>query len=351
MLICSVLQRPRAAGILATLVHFISYFLVIPISDQAIETSTKEIASFIPNIALALSVNSMVELEKSGDGLHQSTIKTSIHNYEVWIAFKAWIIMFFVLNLIALYLDKVLPKEHGIRQPLYFFLDPRWWCRNIRYANTNNENQERLIEDDNIESISSRDFEVIPPSQRELQKTQNCMKVKNLSKVYGNKASIKGVSLTMYSGEIFILLGHNGAGKSTILSTLAGTTPNSGGTATCFGIDMFKNVEQLRRNLGVCPQFDIIFDYLTPREHLKLSCIFKGIDRSKVNEQITKTLDNIDLSSKSDVLSHKLSGGEKRKLSVGIAMVGDSRLILLDEPTSGIDIAAKTKIWDMLSSK
>ena len=122
---------------------------------------------------------------------------------------------------------------------------------------------------------------------------------------------IEDVTLNMYSGQIFVLLGHNGAGKSTILSILAGNTPNSGGTATCFGIDMFKDIGQLRRNLGVCPQFDILFDYLTPREHLKLSCMFKGVNRSKWNEQIERTLEDIGLLPKGDAFSHTLSGGEK----------------------------------------
>ena len=244
--------------------------------------------------------------------MNADTFHKQINHYEVWMAFKAWIIMFFVLNLIALYLDNVLPKEHGIRQPFYFFLKPRWWCRNSRNTHNNDDNQERLIENESMESIASnRDFEAISPKLKELEKLQNYMKVTKLTKVYDKKNIIEDVTLNMYSGQIFVLLGHNGAGKSTILSILAGNTPNSGGTATCFGIDMFKDIGQLRRNLGVCPQFDILFDYLTPREHLKLSCMFKGVNRSKWNEQIERTLEDIGLLSKGDAFSYTLSGGEK----------------------------------------
>ena len=113
---------------------------------------------------------------------------------------------------------------------------------------------------------------------------------------------------------------------------------------------MLRDVDQLRRNLGVCPQFDILFDLLTPREHLKLFCMFKGVDTSAMDKEIEKTLRDVELASESNAYSHTLSGGQKRKLSVGIAMIGGSRLVLLDEPTSGMDLTARRKIWDMLKN-
>lgn len=115
----------------------------------------------------------MAGLESVGDGVKASTLNTTINNYEVWIAFRAWIIMFFVLTLLALYLDNVLPKEYGIRQPFYFFLTPKWWCGESTNAQDNNDGQERLIQEDDSESVGShRDFEAIPPTLRELEKTE-----------------------------------------------------------------------------------------------------------------------------------------------------------------------------------
>lgn len=351
LLITSFLQRPRVASILATLIHFVSFFMTTPFADYGVNPNTKAIVSFVPNIGMALCIDAMAALESIGKGINADSIHHRIHNYEVWVAFRCWIIMFVFLGLLALYLDNVLPKEYGIRQPWYFFLSPKFWCGSGT-GQQQAAGHEKLIEEDDDElNGSKKDFEAVPPALRELEKTDNCMKVRNLKKVYGNgKVAVKNVSLTMYNGQIFALLGHNGAGKTTTISILTGMYPSSGGTASCYGLDMFRDVDELRKNLGVCPQFDILFDLLTPREHLKLFCMFKGVDPSIVDDEIEKTLKDVDLVTKSNAFSKTLSGGQKRKLSVGIAMVGGSRLVLLDEPTSGMDLTARRKIWDMLKN-
>ena len=89
---------------------------------------------------------------------------------------------------------------------------------------------------------------------------------------------------------------------------------------------------------------------LTPQEHLELYCIFKGVPIDQVSEEVEKTLKDIDLEEKRNAFAKNLSGGQKRKLSVGIAMIGGSKLILLDEPTSGMDLTARRKVWDMLKN-
>ena len=186
---------------------------------------------------------------------------------------------------------------------------------------------------------------------RQLEKTGDCLKVRNLRKVYGDgKEAVSNLSLTMYKNQIFALLGHNGAGKTTTLSILTGLYQPTGGKASVFNLDMFGQVNEVRKTLGVCPQFDILFDLLTPEEHLRLYCMFKGVNASEVNEEIEKTLKDIDLKNKRKCFAKNLSGGQKRKLSVGIAMIGGSRIILLDEPTSGMDLTARRKVWDMLKN-
>ena len=233
MLICSLLQRPRVASIVATLIHFITYFLEVPVADPGVSTSSKTIASFLPNIAMALCVDVIAGLESIGDGVNANTLNTTINNFNVWITFRAWIIMFFILTLLALYLDNVLPKEYGTRQPFYFFLTPKWWCGSSHNVQDNDDGQERLIEDEDNENISNhKDFESISPTLRELEKTEDCMKVRNLRKVYDNgKVAVKNISLTIYNSQIFALLGHNGAGKTTTISMLTGIFSSSGGTA------------------------------------------------------------------------------------------------------------------------
>ena len=152
----------------------------------------------------------------------------------------------------------------------------------------------------------------------------------------------------MYTGQIFALLGHNGAGKTTTLSMLTGLIPPSEGQAQIFDKDLFTQMNQVRTNMGVCPQHDILFDLLTPREHLDVFCDFKGVDPAIKTSEIAKVIDDIDIGAKADSKSQDLSGGNRRKLSVAIALVGGSKFVLLDEPTAGMDLSTRRKLWDML---
>ena len=92
--------------------------------------------------------------------------------------------------------------------------------------------------------------------------------------------------MTMYSGQIFALLGHNGAGKTTTLSMLTGLIPPNEGVAEVFGTDIFGNMSEVRKYLGVCPQHDVLFEFLTPEDHLKLFAAFKGTEASVIDEQV-----------------------------------------------------------------
>jgi len=152
----------------------------------------------------------------------------------------------------------------------------------------------------------------------------------------------------MYQGQIFALLGHNGAGKSTTISMLTGLIPPSDGAATIFDKDLFVQMDEVRKDMGVCPQHDILFDLLTPREHLDVFCDFKGVEASIKQDEINKVIEDIDIGVKADARAQDLSGGNKRKLSVAIALVGGSKFVLLDEPTSGMDLSTRRKLWDML---
>ncbi len=154
----------------------------------------------------------------------------------------------------------------------------------------------------------------------------------------------------MYTGQIFALLGHNGAGKTTTISMLTGLIESSGGVAEVFGIDLFEDMAEVRHFLGVCPQHDILFDFLTPEEHLQIFCDFKGVPKAEQPEQIKKMLIDVDVYGHKDTIAENLSGGSRRKLSVAIALIGGSKLVLLDEPTAGMDLSARRKLWNMLKN-
>ncbi len=173
--------------------------------------------------------------------------------------------------------------------------------------------------------------------------------VKDLTKVYSSgKKAVDNLSLDMYLNQIFVLLGHNGAGKTSTISVLSGLLGYTSGHAKIFGMDIGSQMEDIRKTMGVCPQHDILYDDLTVKEHLELFCTFKGRSGKETAKEIDKMIMDLGLWEKRDERAKSLSGGQKRRLSVGIAFIGDSKFIVLDEPTSGMDTSARRHIWEML---
>ena len=146
------------------------------------------------------------------------------------------------------------------------------------------------------------------------------------------------------------MLGHNGAGKSTTISMLTGLINKTDGKATVYDVDCFEEMGDMREFMGVCPQHDVLFDLLTPEEHLSIFYDFKGGDPLKKEEELSRMIKDVGLSIDRAKCSHTLSGGNKRKLSVSIALCGGSKFVLLDEPTSGMDLGARRGLWDMLAA-
>ena len=243
-----------------------------------------------------------------------------------------------------------MPSEYGVRKSPLFFLHASYWCP----GRGGNESDYALLKNDDIEEHAeplANNFEPVPENLKDLERKGECLKIRNLRKVYDNgKLAVDGLSLTMYEGQIFALLGHNGAGKTTTISMLTGLYAATSGGAQVFGLNVFQQMPQVRTMLGVCPQHDVLFEQLNPREHLEIFASFKGVPRAQVQAEVTQVLEQVDLIDYQAVRAKSLSGGQKRKLSVGIALIGGSKLVLLDEPTSGMDPTARRRLWDMLKS-
>ena len=141
--------------------------------------------------------------------------------------------------------------------------------------------------------MSLQNFEDV---SSQVERESYALKVSNLRKVFENgKVAVDSTSMTMYSGQIFALLGHNGAGKTTTISTLTGLLEPTHGTAYLNNIDIFEDQDYLRKNLGVCPQHNVLFDYLSVREHLELYAAFKGVERLIINKRVDKMLYEVEL--------------------------------------------------------
>ncbi len=167
--------------------------------------------------------------------------------------------------------------------------------------------------------------------------------IERLSKRYGDLLALDEVDLTVERGEFFGLLGPNGAGKTTLISILAGLTRASGGRASVMGHDVVTDYRDARRELGVVPQ-ELVFDpFFSVRETLRMQSGYFGLRRN--DDWIDELLASLDLSGKADTNMRALSGGMKRRVLVAQALVHKPPVVVLDEPTAGVDVALRQGLW------
>lgn len=174
--------------------------------------------------------------------------------------------------------------------------------------------------------------------------------IKGLEKTYKGaggapaKHALKAIDLQIKKGTIFGLLGPNGAGKSTTINILAGLVNKSAGSAEIWGFDIDKNPRNARANIGIVPQELFIDAFFTPRELLEVQAGMYGVPKSE--RKTEELLAAVHLSDKADAYSRSLSGGMKRRLLIAKAMVHTPPVLILDEPTAGVDIELRQQLWD-----
>ena len=169
------------------------------------------------------------------------------------------------------------------------------------------------------------------------------IQVEQVSKRYGSLQALAEVSLEIAPGEFFGLLGPNGAGKTTLISILAGLTIATGGSARVMGFDVRKQYREARRALGVVPQ-ELVFDpFFTVREALTIQAGYFGIRNGR--DWIDEVMHHLDLEDKADTNMRALSGGMKRRVLVAQALVHKPPVIVLDEPTAGVDVELRQALW------
>uniref|UniRef100_A0A7S1VG15 ABC transporter domain-containing protein n=1 Tax=Grammatophora oceanica TaxID=210454 RepID=A0A7S1VG15_9STRA len=168
------------------------------------------------------------------------------------------------------------------------------------------------------------------------------------------KRAVRGVSTAVMPGETYGLLGVNGAGKTTTLGVLTGDVKPTTGVASIGGFDVTGNtpggVEAARQQLGYCPQIDPLLDLMTGRETLRMFGKLRGIPGDKLESTVQALLDQLTLTPHADKVSESYSGGNKRKLSLGIALIGDPKVLLIDEASSGMDPAARRHTWELIEA-
>lgn len=295
--------------------------------------------SLLSNSAMGFAFTLIIQWEGIGTGLQWDnffTPATPDDTFSVGLAMVMMLVSSVLYMTICVYVEQIMPGEFGVPKKWYFPFTKSYWFKGKSLID--NE-----IQSNGIEQPSN--FEYVAPGK------YAGLKIRNLRKTFGKKVAVKGINLNMYESEITVLLGHNGAGKTTTISMLTGMFPPTSGTAVLNEADIRTNIESVRQSLGFCPQHNILFDELTVREHIIFFSWLKGVRKDNLNSEVEKYTKILQLEDKIDTQSCKLSGGMKRKLSVGSAFCGGTKVVLCDEPSSGMDPSARRQMWDLLQSE
>nr|XP_020764544.1 ATP-binding cassette sub-family A member 3-like isoform X4 [Odocoileus virginianus texanus] len=253
-------DKARLAASAGSLIYFASFFPFHSIAQHygRINLTMKVAACLSPNIALALGIKLLVKFETKQNGVNWNKIWTPA-SLEDTLTFGYMMGMLvidaFLYGLVTWYIEAVFPGQYGIPQPWYFFLMHSYWFSKPRI---------------NIKKEKMKDSRITQNKYFEAEPTGlvTGIKIKHLYKELGDKLVINNMSLNLYKGQITVLLGQNGAGKTTALSILTGHYPPTRGEVFIDGYDITKNITEIRENLGFCPQGDLLFNDLTLSEHL-----------------------------------------------------------------------------------
>ncbi|XP_065093711.1 phospholipid-transporting ATPase ABCA1-like [Ochlerotatus camptorhynchus] len=296
----------------------------------------KIVHSLLTNPAMGFGMDDIIRLEMARVGLTWKTLftTTELNNSYTLSVSIAMLLSNIVLYLIlTIYLEQIMPGKFGVAKPWYFPLTRDFWG-----AGYSKENDELL------EPMERSSY-----FEEEPQTSGAGVQIRNLRKVYGaDKVAVGGLNLNLYEGQITVLLGHNGAGKTTTMSMLTGMFSPSSGTALINGYDIRRSMDDARTSMGFCPQHNILFDELTVHEHLEFAARLKGVAPDQARPEVDRYINRLGLMEKARTESSTLSGGMKRKLSVGMAMCGSPKVVLLDEPSTGVDPTARHALWDFL---
>ncbi len=170
----------------------------------------------------------------------------------------------------------------------------------------------------------------------------------NLRKKYKDVTALSGLSLSVEEGELFSLLGVNGAGKSTAIKILSCLTSPTSGEAYVLGASVVGECAEVKRNIAVSPQETAVAPLLTVRENLELIAGVHGFSREKCREKISELEKLLSLTEVMDRRAGRLSGGYQRRLSVAMALISEPKVLFLDEPTLGMDVLARAELWEVI---
>ena len=371
----SFIDKTKIALVLSLVIYFMMYCVSLACMFEGGSLAAKIGLSLFPQVCLNNGILLFSKFQYHFRTFKDREFFEIYTTFSVGLMYIMFVVDFFLFLFLGFYLNNVLPHDFGIRKPLYFIFTSDFWCSNKKRNNDEKklidkkleENAEEDNKENNYVVYGSKDDIIKDEVDEKLygdspnfeseeiyknrNKNDDKLKIRNNVKMFGDgKIAVNGVNLNFYKDEIFALLGHNGAGKTTLISMLTGMYEATQGTAIYEGVNILDsmNMEIFREKLGICPQHDILFEDLTIREHLEMFSIFKGVESTEVDNEVNKTLHDFQLEDIQYMLAKNLSAGQRRKLSISISLIGGSKVIFLDEPSSGMDITSRRNLWEIL---
>ncbi|XP_077992841.1 ATP-binding cassette sub-family A member 2-like [Glandiceps talaboti] len=354
-------SKAKIAAACAGLVYL---FLSVPfiyiqdienVSYQTIEVSNKILSCLLSVSGYGLGLRYIMLYELQATGVQWSNLNTPwpVYHGDITIG-QVMLLMILdcvIYILLMWYIEAIHPGPYGVPQPWYFPFLKSYWCSSQSGDHLNESTIRRQSGQDGGLSIKFvRDHLNCGMYEDEPVTHSVGVQIKRLVKLYekGKLKAVNDLSLNLYEDQITALLGHNGAGKTTIMSILTGFITPTSGTAIINGKDIRREMVQIRQSLGICPQYNALFDKLTVLEHLWFYGEVKGVAMEGFQAEMESILTDIGLYSKKHSTIKTLSGGMKRKLSVAVAFTGGAKTVILDEPTAGVDPYSRRAIWDLL---
>uniref|UniRef100_A0A671YC67 P-type phospholipid transporter n=1 Tax=Sparus aurata TaxID=8175 RepID=A0A671YC67_SPAAU len=370
--------------------------------QDRITKGMKMAASLLSQVAFGFGTEYLSRYEEQGLGLQWDNIQTSPLEKDTYSFLTSIFMMVFdaiLYGVLAWYLDNVFPGQYGIGRRFYFPLEPSYWQTPARsytdriyddHLSPDHEMPEPDNAQKDVESSHEpemytcngsgskkackhqskrdrleRERELLTRHHETLTSLSRAgqlfyeddplglvlgVQIEDLVKVFdgSSRPAVNCLNINFYEGQITSFLGHNGAGKTTTMSILTGLFPPTSGTAYIYGRDIKTDMDIIRSSMGMCPQYNILFKHLTVEEHILFYSLLKGRTQAEAEREVEDMLVDLGLPHKRDDEAQNLSGGMQRKLSVAMAFVGGSKVVILDEPTSGVDPYSRRSIWDLL---
>ncbi|XP_049818553.1 phospholipid-transporting ATPase ABCA3 isoform X2 [Aethina tumida] len=339
--ISTISSKPTSAMLIGMLLWIFSYFIPEKILEAYGDNIyLKLLFSIFPNIVLGQGYKIIEKFETKEVGLQWYNLFNKPLNEKNEICMFAVLTLFIIETLIfvvlAVYFDNINPGEYGIRKQFsYPFQNLKQWITSKSSSV-------------GVNSHKAEEGQLVPRASVHGHNKRPGIILENLTKMFGGHPAVDNLNLNIDRDQITVLLGHNGAGKTTVMHMMTGMIDATKGHIYINDLNVKTHMKEIRLSLGLCPQHNLLFRDFTVEEHLIFFAMLKGMSYQSSKSQASVLMKKLNIDDKRNEMTRKLSGGMKRKLCLAMAIIGNPKVLILDEPTSGMDPESRREIWNML---